>query len=192
MAALFPKSVADVSYRGIDMIRGGRGPRGYHPAANYRCADGFVSLLPLSDAKSLVLLELAGHPEAVTDSRFTSNPARLANYAEYDALIAPWLAGNSRDQIVSKCQAHGIPSGSIQTVQEYLNDRQPAARRFFCAAKDESGRTFRTPGLPDGREKSEGTRSVPALGEHTRAVLTEVAGFDDEVVAELMAAGVVA
>jgi crotonobetainyl-CoA:carnitine CoA-transferase CaiB-like acyl-CoA transferase len=98
------------------------------------------------------------------------------------------------DDLIARLRAHDVPVGLINTAPDLLTDPHIAARDMiqrlaagFAADVPMTGvvpKFSRTPGE---------IRTVgPALGEHTDAVLRDLARFSDEEIARLRDAGVVA
>ena len=91
-------------------------------------ADGEVVLAPANDGLFRRLLKLLGRDDLLSDERFSSNEARLANRAELDALIAGETAKWQKEELLAECGKAGIPAGPINPVDQVFADRQVVAR----------------------------------------------------------------
>ncbi|WP_369026647.1 CaiB/BaiF CoA transferase family protein [Qipengyuania sp. RANM35] len=91
-------------------------------------ADGEVVLAPANDGLFRRLLKLLGRDDLLTDTRFASNEARLANRAELDALIASETSKWQMDELLADCAEDGIPAGPINAIDQVFADRQVLAR----------------------------------------------------------------
>lgn len=91
-------------------------------------ADGEVVLAPANDGLFRRLLKLLGRDDLLTDTRFASNEARLANRAELDALIASETSKWQMDELLADCAEDGIPAGPINSIHQVFADRQVLAR----------------------------------------------------------------
>ncbi|QPC98499.1 CaiB/BaiF CoA transferase family protein [Qipengyuania soli] len=91
-------------------------------------ADGEVVLAPANDGLFRRLLKLLGRDDLLTETRFASNEARLANRAELDALIASETSKWQMDELLADCAEDGIPAGPINAIDQVFADRQVLAR----------------------------------------------------------------
>lgn len=91
-------------------------------------ADGEVVLAPANDGLFRRLLKLLGRDDLLSDERFSSNEARLANRGELDALIAGETAKWQKEDLLARCGDAGIPAGPINPVDQVFADRQVVAR----------------------------------------------------------------
>lgn len=91
-------------------------------------ADGEVVLAPANDGLFRRLLKLLGRDDLLTDTRFATNEARLANRAELDALIASETLQWQKEKLLAECGQAGIPAGPINPIDRVFADRQVVAR----------------------------------------------------------------
>lgn len=125
----------------------------------YRCRDGHVAFI-FQDRDLPKIAELAGE-DRIRDPKFANLKGRVENLEEFQGLIAPWLAGQSRDDIVAKAQSVGIPIGPVLRVDELPTDRQMLARDFIDMAKDSP--SFGQPSLPVLWRRANESKAEPAL-----------------------------
>lgn len=110
-------------------------------------------------------------PELATDPRFETNSRRVANRPQLDALIAATFAPLTRDGIVARLEAARIAYGRISSIGDLSSHPQ---NRYVDVATPSGPVRMLGPGaLHDGAALQPGP--VPALGEHTQAVLAEFA-----------------
>lgn len=101
-------------------------------------------------------------PDAVTDARFSTNVARVANRAETDAMVAHAFAAMGEIEAVRRLTAANIAFASVNDMAAL--SRHPHLRR---AAVDTPAGEVRFPApaaVFDGMPRSLG--AVPALGQH--------------------------
>jgi itaconate CoA-transferase len=110
-------------------------------------------------------------PELAHDPRFWSNPARVAHRAETDARVGQALAGLTVDQAERRLRAADIPFGAINDVASVTRHPQAAATHRWSVATLPDGCTARVVTPPWQPTIEAPPRHVPALGEHTNAVL---------------------
>jgi crotonobetainyl-CoA:carnitine CoA-transferase CaiB-like acyl-CoA transferase len=113
---------------------------------------------------------------------------RVARRAELDALIGAWCAQRDLAVISAAADAAGIGNSVFRTPAEVLEHPHLAARQRWREVDSPVGpvRALLPPAVFAGRTAPMG--AVPALGEHTEAVLTELGVGDVEA---LRARGVV-
>jgi crotonobetainyl-CoA:carnitine CoA-transferase CaiB-like acyl-CoA transferase len=119
-------------------------------------------------------------------------PDRRARRAELDELVAAWA--RDRDPIEAQwlLQDRGVPAHHVQNSPEVVADPQLAHRdHFHQVPHDVYGHTWAEQyGIRLSRSDGTPRRSGPLWGEHNHQVLSEVLGYDDDRIAELVIAGV--
>lgn len=112
-----------------------------------------------------------GRPELADDPLFSTNSRRVANRPALDAAIAAVFAPLSREEIVARLEAGRIAYGRISSIEDL--SRHPQNR--YAEVETPAGPvTMLGSGiLVDGAANEPGP--VPALGQHTAAVLAEFA-----------------
>ena len=132
-------------------------------------------------------------PGLADEPRFQGNAQRVAARDELHALIVDTFATLGAAQVVERLEAAQIANARVNTMHEVWNHPQLQARRRWREVGSPAGAlpAMLPPGASGG-EGDEGPRMdpVPALGEHTDAILHEL-GVDDAGIAALRAAGAV-
>jgi itaconate CoA-transferase len=161
------------------------------PYGPFRTADGSVSL-GLQNEREWVRFcrDVLRAPELARDPRFASNPDRVAHRAELDAAIAAILGSLSSDEVIRRLEAAQIANGRMNSVAEFAAHPQHAARDRWRTIASPAGplRALAPPAIVNGVDPVMG--AVPALGEHTDAILAEL-GFGGSTVAAWRAGGVI-
>ena len=177
-------------YGGAPPPRTGARHAAIAPYGPYPAGDGKTVYLGIQNEREWVRFcaDVLGRPELATDARFTSNSARVANHAALDAAIAAAFAGLTATEVVERLDAAGIANARMNTVAEFLEHPQLDARGRWREVESPAGllRTLLPPFDIDGVETP--MRPIPAVGEHTDAILTEL-GFDTATIAEWRHAG---
>ncbi len=139
------------------------------------------------------LCDLMGRPDLAEDVRYRDHAARGVHQNELDARIAAWTADQDIDDLLPKLEAAGLATGRIYRAPDMLTDPQFAARDSIVTTPHPVfGEIKMQNAFPKLTGTPGGVRwTGPTLGEHTDAVLNEVAGMSAEKVAELKAKGVV-
>jgi crotonobetainyl-CoA:carnitine CoA-transferase CaiB-like acyl-CoA transferase len=116
-------------------------------------------------------------PEVTDDPSFRTNQLRTANREALHAIINQVLRELPTDTLVDRLERAGIAYSRMNSVAEFLDHPQLITRGRWQEIESEAGpvRALKPPVLIDGINPVMGR--VPALGEHTRAILEEL-GFD--------------
>ncbi len=191
--ALMESTVADFELAGVVRGRSGGVLTGVAPSNAYPTADGRdVVIAGNADAVFARLAEAMARPDLARD--YATHAARAAGQTALDVEIARWTATLPAAELLTRLEAHSVPSGLINTAPDLASDPHIAARDMvlrlaagFTADVPMNGvvpKLARTPGS---------VRSVgPALGEHTDSVLRTLAQLDDDDLRALRAASVIA
>jgi crotonobetainyl-CoA:carnitine CoA-transferase CaiB-like acyl-CoA transferase len=164
------------------------------PYDAFETADGEHLLLSVQNDREWRRLteQVLKRPELAEDPDFATNTARTAHRERTDAVVAEALATLTTQEALAGLDAAGIACARLNTVADVAAHPQLAARDRWREVESPVGalRAILPPiTLPGGAEPRMG--AVPALGEHTEALL-RAAGMTDEQTAELRRDGVIA
>ena len=141
------------------------------------------------------LLERMGRPELARDPRFATPLARRENWPALRDIILAWLDRfTTADEALAALTDARLPAAPVLTPREVVDHPHLAERRFFPDVPHPARGRVRVTGNP---MQGDGARPLPAggapyrAGEHTRAVLTGVLGYDDARVEALRKAGAI-
>ena len=129
-------------------------------------------------------------PELAEDARFSSNSLRVANKNTLCVLILTAFASLTREQVIERLEAARIANASVNTMKDVWNHPQLQARQRWSSVDSEAGRI---PALiPPATSTAFEHRmdKIPALGEHSRAILTEL-GYAEAQIRQLEQEGVI-
>jgi len=161
-------------YGGQEPRRTGARHASISPYGPYAAHGGEVFIGLQNEREWVVLCErVLGRPDLVADERFASNPDRMKHDEELTAIIEGALAGLTPDAAVAALDAAGIASARLRTPAEFAAHPQLEARDRWREADTPAGpvRTLLPPVTVPGQQAAMG--AVPALGQHTEAVLAE-------------------
>jgi len=185
-----PIYVAD--HTGEDPPRAGLSHPVIAPYDAYPTADGHEVVIGIQNDREWVRLatEVLGRPELAMHPGFATNVARVRNREAVDAAVAEAMAKLAVEDAISALDAARIASARLRAVSEVLDHPQLLARDRWRNTSTPVGdvRALRSAIEPVGESPM---GPVPALGEHSAAVLGEL-GFTAEEVAGLRTDGVVA
>ena len=171
------------------------GSMGYLPVSSaarrpYRTKDGFLALLPYSDAHWNSFFELAGEPQIMRDGRFSTFAARQKHFREVWDEIERQVARKSNAQWLALLTPKDIPFSVVNSLEDLTTDAHLESVGFWQMAEHASEGCLRMPRNPIGMSASPPaiTRLPPNLGEHSAEILREC-DFDNEKIAQLITPG---
>jgi itaconate CoA-transferase len=147
-----------------------------YPYGPFRAGDGRTVMLGLQNEREWAVFcdKLLGDAALTTDVRFASNALRTANREVLSKLIEHNFASLSADEVMARLDAADIANANVSTMNDIWNHPQLAARQRWTSVDTPSGRVpaLQPPGM--GGEHPARMGPVPALGEHTAAILREL------------------
>jgi crotonobetainyl-CoA:carnitine CoA-transferase CaiB-like acyl-CoA transferase len=164
-------------YGGQPARRTGARHASISPYGPYHTAGGEVFIGIQNDREWAVLCEkILGRPDLINDSRFATNPSRVAHDGELTSIIENTLRDIPADQLVAALDQAGIACAELRSPAQFASHPQLAARDRWREAGTPGGpvRSLLPPVSIAGREAAMG--AVPALGQHTAAIRAEL-GF---------------
>ena len=163
------------------------------PYNSYPTADGHIIIACIGDGFFERFVEFIDLP-ALRKPEFRQQPVRYAAKAEIDEIVGAALRRQPTAYWLERLRAARIPCGPVNDFQQALNDVQVRARDMVVEVPLKSGGTVGMPGNPI-KLSSAGTGTFttpPELGEHTRSVLSTLAGYPDERLERLLQEGAIA
>jgi itaconate CoA-transferase len=162
------------------------------PYGPYTAGDARVVYLGLQNEREWARFcaEVLQRPGMATDVRFSSNPRRVEHRAELDTIITEAFSGLTAEQVITRLEAAQIANARMNTVQELIEHPQLAARGRWRSVPSAAGpvRMLVPPFNFEGMDIP--MSAIPAVGEHTDAILAEV-GIDAATAAAWRARGIV-
>lgn len=197
--SLMESMVSFLSYHAVGYMNTGEIPKKYgsglpniEPYRAFAAKDGEFVIGVGNDTNFRKVCNVIGKPELADDPRFSTNPQRVANRDALTEVLSASFARESRDDIVGRIVAAGVPCSEIKNVAEVCADEQMNFRKMFP--------TLSHPKVPELKlirtpiEFSNGTnfsqKAPPLLGEDTREVLGEF-GYTDSQIDALLAEKVI-
>jgi crotonobetainyl-CoA:carnitine CoA-transferase CaiB-like acyl-CoA transferase len=163
-------------YGGKSPCRAGARHSSIAPYGPFRLQDGAQVFLGVQNEREWRRLceQVLCLPELVSDPRFASNPARVANSLELEAILEAALGGQSVERVMDSLEAAGIASARLRTVEDVLTHEQLAARGRWTEVGSPAGPIWAL--VPPGLDPQWGVRmeEIPQFGQHTSAILAEL------------------
>jgi crotonobetainyl-CoA:carnitine CoA-transferase CaiB-like acyl-CoA transferase len=197
--SLFDSTIALLSYQASAYLNaafvptrmGNRHPT-IAPYDTVAAADGEFFLAVGNDDQFRRCCEVIGVPELASDPRFTTNPARVANYTDLRDVLAVALRQRPRDEWLARLTAAGVPCGAVRDIPDVLADPQVEARHMIEAVEHVAAGQIKVLGVPVKMSDTPGSvrTAPPTLGQHTESVLREI-GIDEATIAAMKTNGVI-
>jgi crotonobetainyl-CoA:carnitine CoA-transferase CaiB-like acyl-CoA transferase len=144
----------------------------------YKTKDGYISVLPASEAQSAKFLALGGLENAYESERFLSAP-KGSRVAVYYAMMDEAALTHTTAEWMALCMEHSIPAMVANEPGQIFED--PQLRETLFEERDLPGEgRYRAmkPGLRFAATPASIRSDPPQLGADTKAVLAEF-GIDD-------------
>ncbi|MFD3504022.1 CaiB/BaiF CoA transferase family protein [Streptomyces sp. NPDC058678] len=145
------------------------------PYGAYTAADGKDVLFSIQNEREWVALcaDFLGRPELADDPRFATGSDRVVHREELNAVVAERVARSDAEEILKDLEAIGIACAGVNDIAGFLDHPVLAARGRWREVGVPGGETVQAllppadlAGLPARMDP------VPAVGEHTEAILT--------------------
>jgi crotonobetainyl-CoA:carnitine CoA-transferase CaiB-like acyl-CoA transferase len=163
-----------------------------YPYGPFPAGDGKTVMLGLQNEREWKIFcdKVLLQPALATQERFASNAKRSALRAELSALIIEAFATLTAEQVAQRLEQSGIANAQVNTMQEVWAHPQLQARGRWREVQTSAGTIPAL--LPPGSWQHGEPRmdAVPALGQHTDAILSHY-GYSAEGINALRDQGVV-
>jgi itaconate CoA-transferase len=162
------------------------------PYGPFRTGEGGSIFLGIQNPREWTRFcsDVLNRPSLAGDERFATNPLRVRHRAALHDAIETVFATMTADAVVERLESAGIACARLNTVSGFLDHPQLAARNVWREIASPAGplRAMIPPVRIDGVEPVLGP--VPALGQHTDAILDEL-GVPPDTVAAWRAEGAI-
>jgi itaconate CoA-transferase len=164
-----------------------------YPYGPFPAGDGQVVMLGLQNEREWVAFceQVLRQPALATDERFASNPRRNAARAELRAILVEAFAALSGDELARRLDAAQIANARVNDMAAVWAHPQLRARGRWAEVDSPAGPlpALLPPGS-GGAAWPPRMDPIPALGQHTDAILAEF-GWNPAEIAAMRDAGVV-
>jgi itaconate CoA-transferase len=148
------------------------------PYGPFRAGDGGTVFLSIQNEREFARFceGVLQNPSLAQDLRFESSPARQQHRDEMHAEIDRVFSGLTSDEVVARLERAEIANARLNSMEEFWRHPQLQARRRWTRVGSPAGvlDVLKPPFNLDGMEPR--MDAIPAVGEHTQALLREL-GF---------------
>ncbi len=137
-------------------------------------ADGWINVLPYTDAHYHALFRAGGRDDLLDDPRIATREARIENSDSLYAEVAAILQSRTTDEWLSFCAEEGVPSTRAATLDDLVDDL-PLAEHPIAGQYRQIPPPVRFAETPATIR-----RHAPTAGQHGREILREAGYGVDE------------
>jgi crotonobetainyl-CoA:carnitine CoA-transferase CaiB-like acyl-CoA transferase len=152
--------------------------------------DGYLAVLPYTDANWRTFFELSGRLDLLEDPRYATLASRLANIETLYEELGKIVAGRTNAEWLEALEGANVPAMVVNTLETILHDPQLEATGFWKIVEHPTEGTLRTTDIPTTYSETPGAirRLPPRFGEHSVEVLREF-GFAQGEIDAMLASG---
>jgi itaconate CoA-transferase len=154
-----------------------------YPYGPFPAGDGGTVMLGLQNEREWQMFcdKVLLQPELADDARFSANFKRSENREALRAIIVDTFSSLTAEQVIERLEAASIANAHVNDMAGVWAHPQLEARQRWSEVDSPSGRLPAL--LPPGRNVAFTPRMdpIPALGQHTDALLTELGYGPDDI-----------
>src|SRR5688572_6405616 len=172
------------TYGGAAPPRTGASHATIAPYGPFAAGDGKIVYLAIQNQREFTRFccDVLESPGLADDARFATNSSRIEHRVELERIVLERFAPLSSDELIARLDRAQIANSRMNTVEEFADHAQLVDRGRWSTVGSPAGplRALLPPVIMEGVEPV--MNPVPAVGEHTDAILREL-GIDDETIA---------
>jgi crotonobetainyl-CoA:carnitine CoA-transferase CaiB-like acyl-CoA transferase len=132
-------------------------------------------------------------PELELNPDYATNAQRIRNREMLEPLLAEVFALRPASEWVERLQKAGIPASLVRNFEEVASHPQSAVRDMFPQIEHPTAGRHTVTGTPVKLSKTPGEPGMPAplMGQHTRSVLKDLLGLNEQALDRLAAKGLI-
>ena len=161
---------------GKPLVRTGTHHATIAPYGPFRAGDGGVVFFGIQNEREWIALctQVLNDPALADDPRFCTNPQRMQNRDELEALIEAKFASLTAAQLIERLEAASIANANMNTVESFLGHPQLHQRNRIGQVDSPNGPlmsflpAITIPGVSPVMGK------IPAVGEHNESIMDEL------------------
>jgi crotonobetainyl-CoA:carnitine CoA-transferase CaiB-like acyl-CoA transferase len=175
--------------------RVGNGTGSASPRGIYQAADGrWLSIAASNQGIAKRLFAAMGEPQLIEDPRYATNAARMERNDELQAMVSAWVGAQPRDEVLKRLEEFEVVSSAVNDASDIVADPHFRTRTLVeLTGNDVLGQVL-MPGPVLHLRSYAGPvyHGVPAIGEHTGEVLSEMLALPAAELEALRSRGVIA
>jgi crotonobetainyl-CoA:carnitine CoA-transferase CaiB-like acyl-CoA transferase len=187
------QAILDFTVNGRVQVRAGNSdntfsPHGVYPASG---EDKWVAIVCKGDRDWQQLCAVMGRDDLGSDPRYSSGPSRSQHREVVDSAISEWSRELDGAEIERILQSQGVAAHRVQNSSEAFRDPQFVHRGHFVDLNHPTLGSFTVEGPRAilSRTQAGVRRAAPCLGQDNQHVLSEILGYDEDKISELVSSG---
>ena len=187
--ALLDVQVATLANQGMNYLATGENPQrlgnghpNIVPYQTFATQDGSIILAVGNDSQFAKFCQVAQCPKIAQDPRFATNEQRVINRAKLLPILATKLASYTSQWWLEQLESVAVPCGPVNTLEQVFNHPQVKHREMVRQVPNQAGQLIDTVASPINLSATplKYNSASPNLGQHSRAVLSKILGYNDE------------
>lgn len=162
------------------------------PYQTFKARDGYFAMAIGNDGQWKTFCEAIDKPDWIEDSRFKTNPDRVANRKVLTAMLEHVFEKNSIAEWLATFEKNDLPAAPINTIDQVFQNPQVQARNLQLTIQHPLAGTIPLLGSPlkIPTNPTQMRLPPPLLGEHTDQLLQELFDYEAQVLENLHEQGV--
>ena len=165
---------------------------GYSPGNLYETNDGYVYMASNLDKQAHAAFSVIGRDDLSTAEGFRTRGERWKNREEIDRIVGEWTRQRTKREVFEAMIAADVPCGIVLDIAEVLEDEDLNERGVFGSIDHPGLGHLKLPRSPIvfGDERAD-VEASPFLGQHNAELYSELLGYDEAKLAQLVEEGVI-
>ena len=182
----FNPALIEQAVLGVNRVPSGNRGQTSAPTDIFPTTDGHVLTHVVGNGLFKRLAGAVGHPEWVSNPKYSSDATRGDHRDEICAVISAWCAGQTTDEVLDTMAEAGVPAGPVLDLDDAMNHPQTEAMGYLnqlpYPGLDNAPPVTRPPFDMSGFTPPQ--QRAPTIGEHTDDILREL-NINDEAIRAL-------
>ena len=174
--------------------RVGNGTGSASPRGIFQAKDGkWLSIAASSQTIAVRLFEAMDRPDIIKDPRYATNAARMEHNEDMQKIVSEWVQTQPRKEILAILESHNVVAAGVNDARDVTEDPHFSERTLVDLTGSDLLGKVKMPGpiLHVSSYSGPEYDGVPEIGQHTKEVLRDFLGFDEDRIQSLAQSGVI-
>ena len=174
--------------------RVGNGTGSASPRGIFQAKDGkWLSIAASSQTIAVRLFEAMDRPDIIKDPRYATNAARMEHNEDMQKIVSEWVQTQPRKEILAILESHNVVAAGVNDARDVTEDPHFSERTLVDLTGSDLLGKVKMPGpiLHVSSYSGPEYDGVPEIGQHTKEVLRDFLGFDEDRIQFLAQSGVI-
>ncbi|XP_058036282.1 succinate--hydroxymethylglutarate CoA-transferase isoform X2 [Ahaetulla prasina] len=177
-----------------EAIRWGTAHASIVPYQAFRTKDGYIVVGAGNNQQFATVCKLLSLPEIIHDPKYKNNQQRVVNRKELIGILSARFLQEETSKWLDHFEGSGVPYGPINSMKQVFSDPQVLHNKLMMEMEHPTVGKITVPGPAVRYNQFEVSdpKPPPLVGQHTLDVLKSKLGYKDDVIQDLLDAGVIA